>query len=80
MRGQNAEKWLSFVHMPHRITLIQRVAITTPENITAQTSLHVIRVYFSTVPLTCGRIGGTMGLISGGGPCRPPWLDRGTPA
>lgn len=27
----------------------------------------------------CGRIGGTIGFISGGGPCRPPWLVRGTP-
>ena len=29
--------------------------------------------------VTCGRIGGTIGFISGGGPCRPPWLVRGTP-
>ena len=43
------------------------------------TSQDVIRAYISTVALTCGRIGGTMGLISGGGPCSPPWLDRGTP-
>ena len=58
---------------------IQRVVIETPENVTAQTSLHVIRAYIFTVSLTCGRIGGTMGLMSGGGPCNPPWLDRGTP-
>ena len=62
-RGQNAEK-----DLPSN----QSVVITTWANITGQTCLDAIRAYISTVPLTCGRIGGTMGLISGGGPCSPP--------
>ena len=46
----------------------QGVVFKTRENIAAKTSLRVRRAYISTIPLTCGRIGGTMGLISGGGP------------
>lgn len=39
---------------------------------------YIMRINIVTI-VTCGRIGGTIGFISGGGPCRPPWLVRGTP-